>query len=368
MVRYGQPMHPVVVAQSSVAGGAEAYLVRLYSSLMQQSVEPSLIGRLPGWADAGLLQKDIGLGSKWGSRTIASGMVRLPFERSSLRPHLVDRDADLYHVQFKREQIGFTDIMARTAPVLWTEHGRLPVGLKGRALGSAYRRAARKAAAIVCVSPVVADDVRRVVGGDVRVEVIENAVDTNVHCLATEPARMEARQQFGIPVDAQVLAWVGRLHPQKMPELAVQVGRAFDGYTLLAGGGAQEDVVRRAARDSRVLCLGHLNDPTPLFRAADAFLFTSTGAGEGLPTTLLESAAAGLPIVANSGAGMETFVGAAGGIVAPDTPEALLAGVEMAIAERASRGIAARAWAERHDLAAWVEAHRCLMREIVQRS
>ena len=293
-------------------------------------------------------------------------LPRVPYERRAIaravREHAAA--ATSFHVQFKREQIGLSSVLARHAPVLWTEHGRFTTGREGYWLAKGYRRSAQHAAAIVCVSPVVADDVREIVGPDPEILVIPNAVDTNRLKPPSQLERAEARLALGVTLDETVVAWVGRMEDGKLPALGVSAGRAFGGVTLMAGDGPALEAVTKSLTDGRVRTLGHLEDPTQLYRAADLFLFTSAGRGEGFPTTMLEAAAHGLPIVANTGSGCAEIVAAAGGLVADDTPAALSQALSVASTERGDRSRAARAWAHKHDRVGWLDRHEEVLRSL----
>lgn len=350
-------IRPVVVCQTTVAGGAERYLTTLYREFHKRGHEPRLLGNVPGWTEAGLPATAVALGPKWDGRRTLKLLPRLPAERRAV---VADRGPGCtgFHVQFKREQIGLTGPLSAYAPVLWTEHGRFKGGAEGKLLGAAYRRAARRAAAIICVSEVVADDVRHIVGRTPRVFVVPNAIDTTAVRPATTEQRAEARRSLGLPADEPVLAWVGQLHAGKLPLLAAKVGRQFPGVTVIAGKGALSGEVQAAVDGNRVRFLGFQADPSPIYRAADVFLFTSRGVNEGFPTnSMLEAAAHGLPMVTNSGSGFAGDIGKLGGIVAGDNPAELSAGASLAVAEGESRSQLARVWAEQHDLAPWVASH-----------
>lgn len=116
-------------------------------------------------------------------------------------------------------------------------------------------------------------------------------------------ARRERRARLGIPADAVVVLYVGRLHPDKGLE---ELGRAFERiasahpvvHLVLVGldeGGLaciQAGVVR--ARD-RMHVVGHSPEPEMYMAAADILCLPSYR--EGLPMVILEAAACGVPSV-----------------------------------------------------------------------
>lgn len=350
---------PVVVSQSSVSGGAEAYLTRLYSLLAGRGAAPALIGSIPLWESAGLERRPLKLGPKWGGTTMFSGALRLPGERKRLGRNVDLCHADFFHVQFKREQIGFTDVLSKRAPVVWTEHGRFLRGPKGALLAAGYRAAAKKAAVIICVSEEVAADTRRVVGQGPRIEVIENAVDTTTLTPASAADKLRARLALGVVGDAPVLLWIGRLHSTKRAEFAVELAKAWPGPTLIAGDGPLRRHIDAAAADvpsARVL--GHVGNTASLYHAADVMAFTSTGASEGYPTTtMVEAGAHGVPFVTDGQSRAGRAVLASGGVV-------LAAGASSSEWARAlresiseSRREVVRKWAEEHDVELWAQKH-----------
>lgn len=355
-------MHLVPVCQTDASGGAERYLKLLYSRLHALGHNVQLVGSVPGWDDTGLPSTDVSFGPKWDRRTILTGVPRLPRERRAIERVVSRMPVDVFHAQFKREQIGLTDLLRRHAPVIWTEHGRFPQGGKGRALAAGYRRAARNVAAIICVSELVAENVRAVVGPEGRIEVVPNAIDTEAVHVTTAAERRAARVALGLPdPDVKVLAWVGRASPGKLPLLAAETGRRFSGVTVIAGDGQLAPELRARTDGDRVRYLGFQPDPSCVYRAADALLFTSDGSGEGMPYTLLEAAAHGLPIVANRGSGLGTLVEAAGGRVVADDPAALAAAAEAASTDAPDRP---RAWALANDLGLWAQRHAYIMRSV----
>src|SRR4051794_26885115 len=166
-------MRLVPVCHAHVLGGAERYLNLLYPRLRERGHQGHLVGSVPGWTEVtGLPSTAVAFSPKWGGRATARRLPHLPRERRAVAAAIRDLRADLFHAQFKREQVGLTDLLARQAPVIWTEHGRFPTGTGARALAAGYRQAARKVGAIICVSRAVADELRGIVGPRVRIEVV----------------------------------------------------------------------------------------------------------------------------------------------------------------------------------------------------
>ena len=108
----------------------------------------------------------------------------------------------------------------------------------------------------------------------------------------------------GTPGTPLKLLFVGRLEPQKDPQLALATaaslhkrGVAFK--LTMIGGGAMEQAVRRSAKrlglTDSVDLLGHVDNPAPYFRAADMLLMSSRY--EGVPAVIGEALAAGMPFV-----------------------------------------------------------------------
>ncbi len=166
-------------------------------------------------------------------------------------------------------------------------------------------------------------------------------------------ARSEVRAQLGIEMDAPVLLYVGRLHPEKgLGELAqafealTQAGR--DVHLVLAGpdegGLALVQAALRAGR-ARLHTVGMTQSPERYMAAADMFCMPSYR--EGFGQSVLEAASAGLPCVASRIHGITDAIedGTTGLLVPPRTVPPLAAAIEQLLAApdlRARLGQAAR--------------------------
>jgi glycosyltransferase involved in cell wall biosynthesis len=224
-----------------------------------------------------------------------------------------------------------TGLLARTlarstaAPLVFTHHTRFAdyahyIGLlasPGRRLTAAYLRGFwRACAAIVAPSQDLAGSIRDEIGSDPagRVRVIPTGID--VAGIQALPS-VDSRPEVGWPADALVAASLGRLAPEKSPELlldafALASGRLPQLRLLVVGGGSSESALRRRiATDDlrdRVHFTGALARPDALSRiaGADLFVFTSRTETQGL--VLAEALSAGLPAIALDGPGVRDSI------------------------------------------------------------
>jgi glycosyltransferase involved in cell wall biosynthesis len=168
-------------------------------------------------------------------------------------------------------------------------------GLYGAWARGSYRRAD----GFIAVCRGLAEDfVKHYPFASERTHIVYNSVD---------PADLRVRTQAGRPTlfsDDQVhLLAVGRLHPQKrfdllLRALAIAV-QDVPVHLHILGSGEEEHHLRRLAADLQVTesitWHGFVDDPCPLYAAADVFVLTSDY--EGLSNSLLEAQALGLPAV-----------------------------------------------------------------------
>jgi glycosyltransferase involved in cell wall biosynthesis len=127
-----------------------------------------------------------------------------------------------------------------------------------------------------------------------KVGILGNAVDVEHFSPAPPAEREAARRNIGLTSDRLLVAGLGRLHPQKNWPLFLQVaGRFPEVDFVIAGTGPEETALRRNA--PRNVRFTGFRDSREVLAAADVFLLTS--AYEGMPMTLLEAMAGGVPSV-----------------------------------------------------------------------
>jgi glycosyltransferase involved in cell wall biosynthesis len=127
--------------------------------------------------------------------------------------------------------------------------------------------------------------------------------------------RLQIRKDMNLPSEEPVFAFVGRLCVAKaVPDLLTAfsdvVRRRPEAHLVIAGAGPLaapiRNRVRRLGLEQRVMLPGWLDDPRPLYSAADCFVLSSTV--EGMPGALLEAMASGLPVVCTDAAGCTELV------------------------------------------------------------
>jgi glycosyltransferase involved in cell wall biosynthesis len=215
------------------------------------------------------------------------------------------------------------------------EFQRVQGGLRTRALRLSRDAALRTARHVFCPSAYLRD-VALGWGLDLeRVSVLPNPAPE----VPALPSREELRAELG--VEGDVLAFAGRLGPQKALGVALEALVGLDGVTLLVAGDGPERVSleRRSAElglAARVRFLGTVprESVLRLFRAADASVLPS--AWENFPHTVVEALAVGCPVVATAVGGVPEVVrdGENGLLVPAGDPTALAAAVSRFFGDR----------------------------------
>lgn len=248
-------------------------------------------------------------------------------------------------------------------PALHTFHGihysHYPPGLRQLYL-SLERRLARLSYAVIHVSESQAREAEKLGLADPeRSRVVVNGIDAKEVRALAEHAPL-SRAALGLPTETQILGCVARFDQVKGLDVLLESLRRLAGRypklcLVLAGSGAREGQLRkrvaRAGLAERVRFTGSLDDPPRLFPALD--LYVSASRGEGLPLSLLEAMACGLPVVATRVTGHVDVVvdGMTGFLTHPGDPEALAMHVARLLDDPELRQRMGRAGSER------VEAH-----------
>jgi len=217
---------------------------------------------------------------------------------------------------------GFAAWLNRVPCRFYTLHGlrfETTTGLRRKLLILAERLACRFAHRVVCVSHSVRE--KAIASGLVDREraLIFGAGSCNgvdVARFAPTQQRIwraaELRRQFGIPADAPVALFVGRLTCDKgiaeLIEAFLQLENRIPNLRLLLVGSFEdgdplpEDIRKHLETHDRVILAGPVNDTAPYYATADVLVLPSHR--EGLPTVVLEAHAAGKPVIGAAATGI----------------------------------------------------------------
>ncbi|WP_437983329.1 glycosyltransferase family 4 protein [Sorangium sp. So ce117] len=225
--------------------------------------------------------------------------------------------------------------------VIHTKHGRNYPKQKRKVLVN------RLAAALTDRVVAVSDDSRAVAlevehVDPAKVVTILNGVDTDVFRPGDAGA---ARARLGVPATGYHVGCVARLSPEKdhatlLDAFARLRATRPDAHLTLIGDGprrpALEAQAERLGLGGAVTFTGTRGDVAELLPAFDVFALASLT--EGISLTLIEAAAAGLPIVATRvGGNPEIVVDGETGLLVPAAAPETLAGALEAAAEREDR-------------------------------
>jgi glycosyltransferase involved in cell wall biosynthesis len=231
-------------------------------------------------------------------------------------------------------------LLYRRPPVLFTEHGRLHPDYPRPKRMLANRVLLERRDHVVGVGEAVRQALLHNEGlPPGRVGVLSNGIDlTAFSNHAAE--RLDVRRELGVGPADFVLIQVARLDTLKDHATAVRtlervVRQRPDARLVLVGEGperaALEELVRQRGLVEHVRFLGLRRDIPRLLAAADLCLLTSVS--EGIPLTLIEAMAAGLPVVATSVGGVgEVVANGDTGLLAPAMSELCLSDAILRLA------------------------------------
>jgi glycosyltransferase involved in cell wall biosynthesis len=254
---------------------------------------------------------------------------------------------------------------ARTVPnpTVSTVHGFTGGRAKNRLYEWLDCRALRRFDAVVAVSAPLRLRLLEAGIPRERLHVVPNAY-------AAGPApsdRREARGRLGLPAEGTVVGWVGRLSPEKAPDIFLEaIGRThLDVRASIIGDGIMRPALQAQARllgiTDRVHWHGEVPEAGRILPAFDVMLMSSRT--EGTPIVLFEAMAAGVPVISTAVGGIPDVVGDGEALLVPpehpdllahalqsvlDAPDAARVRAERARA-RLAAGYGIEQWLDRYD-------------------
>jgi glycosyltransferase involved in cell wall biosynthesis len=175
-------------------------------------------------------------------------------------------------------------------------YGKLVGGIMAKLTALAIKK---MTVAVAC-SQDVADKLKR---KGLNLPVIRNAIDLAFFNLPSKDQKEDARRQLNLPPNAKtVFIFVGVLTERKQPLVAIEAfmklrQQISDAYLVVLGDGNQRAECEKASvtHQTYFRFVGNVPDTRPFLTAADYYVATSKA--EGMPVSVLEALALGLPVV-----------------------------------------------------------------------
>jgi glycosyltransferase involved in cell wall biosynthesis len=283
-------------------------------------------------------------------------------------------DAQVVHTHGYRADLLAGSAAARSGRSrVATVHGFTGGDWKNRLYERLQLRSFRRFDAILAVSRPIRDRLRAVGIAADRIAVVPNAWSSARPSLD----RAAARSALGLPPDARVIGWVGRLSQEKGADVLLDaiplVGDPAIVVSFLGDGGERLPLEARASAlgiTGRVRWHGVIPDAGVYGAAFDCFVLSSRT--EGTPIALLEAMAAGVPIVTTAVGGVPDIVSEAEALLVPsESPGALARAIADVFAVPEAAALRARQARERLTRAyapgPWITRHREIYRDILAR-
>ncbi len=357
-----------VTAVPARPAGAGRYIVELTRTLDRRpDVELSLITRKGdlSWGQRAPESRSSALGPRTRPIRLLWEQLRLPHVLARARP-------DVHHSpHYTMPERAKVPVVVTVHDCTFFDHPEWHQWSKVVVFRRAIRVAARRAAAVICVSEATEERLRATCKVEVPVVVAPHGVDHRRFRPTEEAPGADAAllggfgRATGVDIERPMILYVGTLEPRKGLVGLVQafdlVAERFPEVRLvLAGqpgwGTAELDAAQRAIRHSHaVVRAGYVPDEVlpALLRRALAVVYPALDEGFGVPA--LEAMACGTPLVTTSGTPMARLASGAALLAPPGDVsalgEAILCTLEQhgsgAARARRAKGIeiaAARTW------------------------
>jgi glycosyltransferase involved in cell wall biosynthesis len=236
-------------------------------------------------------------------------------------------------------------------------------GIKRRILLAAERLASACAQVVLCNSESLrAEALALGLAPAAKLHLLGDGSSNGVDIERFSPGPSDIRERLGLPRNAPVVGFVGRLTRDKgLPELI----EAFDAivkaepeaHLLLVGwydageDALSDDLRARIEGHPHIHLTGFVDSAAPYYRAMDLMVLPTWR--EGFPNAVLEAAATGIPVVTTMSTGSRDSVvpEVTGLLIPPGYPEAICEAVIKLIRDperRRRMGQAGRAWVLEH--------------------
>lgn len=214
--------------------------------------------------------------------------------------------------------------------IVYTMHGYDQIKVLNRRMLFLDKLLAKRCTAVVAVSRV---DANAMTQDGYTVELISNGVSEPVCSLSSQGAAIDRLRLDGLPI---IIITARDARPKRM-DLCRSLASRFEGKAHFVWIGGEPGPADPLAFHA----LGSIPQASSLLPKADIFLLCSDS--EGMPLSLLEAMAAGLPIVASNTGGIPEVLSpepdgkSAAGFVLPNTVDGMSSALELLIDNPAQR-------------------------------
>ena len=221
---------------------------------------------------------------------------------------------DVWHAHdYKTNLLGL--LVARMYPMrlVTTAHGWVEYTTRTRLYYHFDRWSLPRYERVICVSEDLLCQCRSLGVPDGKLQLIENAIDTEQ--FRRTAAVADAKQRTGWPPRRLLVGAAGRLSAEKAFDVLIRAIHdlarlGMDVGLAIAGDGAERESLQRLIDElgmqDRVQLLGFQSDLRSLYEAMDLFVLSSLR--EGLPNVLLEAMSMEVPVVATRIAGIPRLI------------------------------------------------------------
>ena len=206
----------------------------------------------------------------------------------------------------------------------------------------------KKADAFSAISPEIASEWTSSGIPSNKVRHIPNAVDTARFTPVDVPRKIRLRQKLGLPQEANIAIYTGRLVSYKGLPLLLQVWKEIccrheHALLLLAGTGGLDihnceaelrEFVASSNMEKNIRFLGAVNNVEEYLQAADLFAFPTEN--DAFPSSVVEAMACGLPVIATPVGAIKTIVihEQTGWLIQPKNDQQLFDALHVLLSDR----------------------------------
>ena len=225
---------------------------------------------------------------------------------------------------------------------------------------------------IVCISKAeYSSAIKNGIDNGEKLAIIENGINVQA-VLNSAPAD---KMKLGIPIDAFVIGMIGRLTPQKAPDVFIRAAKLIskkipNTYFIIVGNGEEEDEIKKYAEENKLhlIVTGWTDKPYSYLKVFDVAVLLSRWEGFGL--AIVEYMAAEKNLVATRVDAIPTIVddGVDGILVNVDSPQEVADKVFFYYSHpeeaKHMREMAKEKVARKYDISRVVQQHKELFSEL----